>query len=84
MDSFEDETLSKWNQEENQYEPGLTSLPKVNHLESIRSQNRTSFVKRQSLSSDVREIDLTPQRPQRNNAVMRRRVNQNSSEMSLK
>ena len=76
MDSFEEETLSKWNQEEigqSGVDQSETSLPKVGHLESIRSQ-RTSFVKRQSLSSDVREIDLTPQRPQRNNAIMRRRV----------
>ena len=76
MDSFEEETLSKWNQEDigqSGVDQSETSLPKVGHLESIRSQ-RTSFVKKQSLSSDVREIDLTPQRPQRNNAMLRRRV----------
>ena len=76
MDSFEEETLSKWNQEDigqSGVDQSETSLPKVSHLESMRSQ-RTSFVKRQSLSSDVREIDLTPQRPQRNNAMLRRRV----------
>ena len=76
MDSFEEETLSKWNQEyigQSGVDQSETSLPKVSHLESMRSQ-RTSFVKRQSLSSDVREIDLTPQRPQRNNAMLRRRV----------
>jgi len=75
MDSFEEETLSKWNQEDigqSGVDQSETSLPKVSHLESMRSQ-RTSFVKRQSLSSDVREIDLTPQRPQRNNAMLRRR-----------
>ena len=74
MDSFEEETLSKWNQEDigqSGVDQSETSLPKVGHLESIRSQ-RTSFVKRPSL--DVREIDLTPQRPQRNNAMLRRRV----------
>ena len=68
-DSWEEETLSKFDM----LDGNDTSLPRFNHLESLKSMNSTSsqpnsFIKK-SITQNVREISLnketSPQRPKR-------------------
>ena len=61
LNAFEEETLSKWNNEIDDLEapPTQSMLPKFDHLESLKSNN---FVTN-SIVDNVKNIELTPSRP---------------------
>ena len=63
LNAFEEETLSKWNNEIDHFEAEIPSksitLPKFDHLESLKSNTFSQT----SITREVKNIDLTPSRP---------------------
>lgn len=69
FDDFEQETLSKWNVEEEPHSMGMMSLPKYTQLEAHRApappKQMTPIPNEPTvaLEKDIEKMDLTPSRP---------------------